>query len=286
MASNNDNVLHSVTVEDLMGYWKLDGIEIDNFQLPIQKDIKKTPEEYYNQIQPQPSFLQSKYDTNILKDKINFITENLRKIGVLFYCMPWDKRSLYSDHSETMGYYCNKIYNEIIGDEYSNGFIYTSQYEIFRAGLNGKLYIHYDIKDGMKNKINQVLTEAFPGRTVGIVNKDVAIIIYIKEKELSHIRDSHLMYISIIFNLPRRKTLSGFISDDYSYIITKMIQQQIGKDIIYKRGNFYLLGNELTIFYHIFDDKEEEFKKLAKITAKNILNDKLSIIKKIVVLNN
>ncbi len=272
--------IDNVTPEDFMGYWIEDGQEVDNYNYPILPDIKSSPLEYYNQFNPVPNV---KYNINFIRDNIDKLEKELSELGIYLFYFKWDRRSLYSDHSSILLYYCDKEY-EKQKDNYPNGCIFFSEINLYRASLDYEyeneddeldinesnnilrlhhLYINFK-NTNLIQSINSVLQNIFPNRTNGLTCSQDSIIIFMKEHQLKDFKSHHSMYIGFIYNDKKKiKSKNNYTYDDNTLVVNQ-VREYFGKDIIYRFSDYYNYGDKIHIYFEVYDDKKDEFIRLAQ----------------------
>ena len=57
--------------------------------------MKKDIDDYEKQF---PNYVKPDYDISFFSSNINDLTKDLKKLGILFYVLKWDKESLYAGH--------------------------------------------------------------------------------------------------------------------------------------------------------------------------------------------
>ena len=148
------------------------------------KKIMNNPDAYYKQ------FLDYKKpinDITFFTKKIKLLQKELEKIGVLFFVLKWDKKSLYDGHYDIINQEINKLYKKNIKSfdrKYPNGILHTSDRLLYDDSLDTDaiIRINHTVDSNIISKINKILIDYFPNRTLGIQNERDKIIINIKEK--------------------------------------------------------------------------------------------------------
>ena len=170
--AEDEKYYYSQKNKDGIYFWK---------ELKLKIKMKKTIDDYEKQF---PNYRKPDYDLSFFTSKIKNLSKDLKKIGILFFILKWNKESLYADHhsiiEDRLDEYLEKHNN------YPNGNITTSEYLLYKQSYASKdacIFLQHDIKDNVKDEFNKILISYFPKRTVGLEHQENAIIIYMNDKK-------------------------------------------------------------------------------------------------------
>jgi hypothetical protein len=138
----------------------------------LEIKYKKTPDEYYRQFSDYKAPL---YDTNFFTSKITQLKKDLKKIGITFYYVEWNKDSL-SPYTDDRWFSAHpKIDN----------FIYTTEKKVYLGSKdkNGYIEIYHDFEEKLIDKFNQIFTSYFPKRTIGFSNYSDSIKVFLEDQK-------------------------------------------------------------------------------------------------------
>jgi len=244
--AEDEKYYHSQKNIDGIYYWK---------ELKIK--MKKNIDDYEKQF---PNYVKPDYDISFFSSKIKDLTKDLKKIGILFFVLKWNKESLYAGHhsiiQERLEEYLEKH------DNYPKGYICTSEYLLYKESYKSKdecIYLHHKITADAKDDFNKILISYFPKRTVGLQAKNDAIIIYINEKNNLNLTNIHIMFEVYIEYVNKVK----ISKDDFDKVHT-YITKQIGEKNIYDLREAYNSTGSITLYYNVYIDKIIDFAKKIK----------------------
>jgi hypothetical protein len=227
-------------------YWK-------ELKIKMKKDIDDYEKQFPNYVKPD-------YDISFFSSNINDLTKDLKKLGILFYVLKWDKESLYAGHKsiieEKLDEYLEKH------DNYPKGYIYTSEYLLYKQSYKSTddcIYLYHNIKDDVKDDLNKLLISYFPKRTIGLHDHNDAIKIYINEKKNLKPIKNHIMFEVNIEYVDKVK-----LSKDNFDKVHKYITKQLGKKYIYDLREAYNSIGSITLYYNVYIDKIKRFAKKFK----------------------
>jgi hypothetical protein len=232
--------------------------------------IKKNPDDYYKQF---PDYIKPYYDTDFFKKEINILKKELAKIGVLFYYLKWDKRSLYAGHHDYIQELIHKELDKHF-DKYFNGYIYYSDALLYwnshkkiNKKYDGKIYISFVVKKNIIDKVNIILKQIFEKRTLGITSLSDAIVIYMEEQnKIIKIKEHNMWVLNIIF-----KNKKFEISDKDAIDIGNNIWKKIGNKYINDLRDVYSFKGNLQLFYEIYNGEIKNFvEKVKKLKLEKI----------------
>jgi len=239
--AEDEKYYYSQKNKDGIYYWK---------ELKIK--MTKTIDDYEKQF---PNYIKPDYDLSFFTSKIKNLSKDLKKIGILFFILKWNKESLYAGHhsiiEDRLDEYLEKHNN------YPNGNITTSEYLLYKQSYKSKdecIFLQHDIKDDVKDEFNKILISYFPKKTLGLEHQKNAIKIYINDKKNLKLTKNHIMFEVYIEYINKIKLSQNDFNKVHTYITKK-----IGKKYIFDLREASNDLGSITLYYNVYTDKIIEF---------------------------
>jgi hypothetical protein len=240
----------------------------------VKIGLKKSAEEYYKQF---PDYKKSIYDSSFFTKKNKDLTKSLKKIGVSFYFVKWNKCSPYGSSTD---YECwsenrNKSF-PIFYDSWSENNDPSGNYIVYFESRfywdtrhkDGIMHMDHFIHKKLWNQTNEILQEYFPNRTNGITSKADALHISIYPKKIKKDKEKKIFSLDFVFS-----TIINEDSKKYIKKLKKLIPKEIGYISEYDKN---ISNGKILINFNINYDKVSEFKKLVKNIKNNVNIKKIS----------
>ena len=228
--------------------------------LKLKINIKKTPDDFNKQF---PNYIKPKHNLSFFTSNINNLIKEFKNIGILFYILKWNKKSLYADH-----YSIIKESFEKYLSKYPNGVIYTSEYLLNKYSYDNCILLHHDISTNSINNVNKILTSYFPKKTNGLENIDDTISIYINEQNKLKPTKKHILFEVYLQYLKTQK--NKLSNNDFTTIYT-YITNKLNKNYIHDLRQTHNDTKGILLYYTIYIDKFTQFTNKLKNIIKNTL---------------